>query len=188
MKFNKPVATVCDGAFGAAYLHENTILDYVSLPYHVTSIGDNAFSYCIKLLEFPYPEVGDELESIGEDAFSNCVLITKASIPNVTSLGKYSFAGCYDLQQVVLSSGLQEIPDEAFAHCHDLTDITLPEGLKYIDVHAFYCCYSLTSITLPSTLEGVGFWADNHGNRGMNPFAGCTSLTQFSGGNNTALM
>lgn len=62
------------------------------IPSSVTSIGDNAFSYCSGLASVSIP---NSVTSIGKRAFSNCSGLTSVSIPNsVTSIGFAAFAYC----------------------------------------------------------------------------------------------
>ena len=61
----------------------------------VTSIGDDALSYCRSLKSVT---IGDSVTSIGDDAFAACSSLTSVTIPNsVTSIGEGAFAWCSSL-------------------------------------------------------------------------------------------
>ena len=66
----------------------------------VTSIGDQAFSYCISLTSITIP---DNVTSIGNGAFRNCSRLTSITIPDsVTSIGQSAFSGCSSLTSVTI--------------------------------------------------------------------------------------
>ena len=66
-------------------------VEYGSIPYTVTSIGDNAFSDCSSLNSITFP---NSVKNIGDFAFGNTSL-TSITIPkSVTSIGNGAFAHC----------------------------------------------------------------------------------------------
>ena len=87
--------------------------------YSVTSIGDNAFTYCSGLTSVT---IGDSVTTIGERAFYNCSDLTSVSIGNsVTSIGDYVFYGCYSLTSVTIGNSITSIGDYAFYYCRAMT-------------------------------------------------------------------
>ena len=67
-------------------------ITYGGTTYSVTSIGDNAFSWCSGLTSITIPE---GVTYIGENAFSFCSDLTSITIPNsVTSIGSGAFSLC----------------------------------------------------------------------------------------------
>ena len=75
--------------------------------------------------------------TIGEDAFSYCDGLTTVTIPNnVTTIGNCAFEWCSSLEEVTIGSGVTSIGDRAFEGCSSLTYITVSgENLYYKSVH-----------------------------------------------------
>ena len=64
----------------------------------VLSIGDEAFSDCLKLTGIKIP---DSVTSIGYKAFYRCVNLKSISIPyGVKSIEEGTFGGCYSLKNI----------------------------------------------------------------------------------------
>ena len=96
--------------------------------------------------------------SIGNEAFSYCTSLASVTVPSsVTSIGYEVFSGCTSLSSVILSEGVTSIGRQVFSGCTSLTSITLPEGVTSIGSSAFDGCSGLTSITIPSSLTSIGW-------------------------------
>ena len=79
-------------SFAPAGLNEYTI------PNYVTSIGDNAFSFCSSLTSITIP---DSVTAIGDSAFRDCDSLTSITIPDsITSIGVLAFYYCTSLTSV----------------------------------------------------------------------------------------
>jgi len=82
------------------------------------------------------------------------------AIYTVTSIGKYAFFNCKQVESVQLPSTITSIGNYAFYDCVLLSSINIPEGVTEIGNLAFFDCTSLTSIEIPSsvkTLRGKAF-------------------------------
>ena len=99
----------------------------------------------------------EPVTSIGENAFFWCISLTSITIPStVTSIGSYAFYWCENLTGITLPEGLTSIGDHAFAGSSSQTSITLPSTVTSIGDGAFYFCGSLTSITIPASVTNFG--------------------------------
>ena len=174
--FDKSAGTItdCDISVTTAVIPET--IENVS----VTSIGDEAFSWCRQLTSVTIP---DSVTSIGNSAFQQCVGLTSITIPSsVTSIGGNAFNICTSLKSINVS-------DENTAYCSvkgvllnkDKTEFikypdgktgvsyTIPDSVTSISDYAFYYCTSLTSIDIPNSVTSIGERA----------FSGCSSLTSI---------
>ena len=76
------------------------------------------------IVVIPHVFSGLPVVSIGENAFSNCLRLTSMTIPDtVTNIGKQAFVGCSNLASVTISEDVSSIGDRAFANCANLTSI-----------------------------------------------------------------
>ena len=91
-----------------------------TIPAGVTSIGNYAFSHCLKLTSVKIPV---DLIEIGSGAFEYTGL-TSLTIPVGVSKIEYAlFYGCRELTSVTLPAGITEIGMYAFATCKKLKDL-----------------------------------------------------------------
>ena len=133
----------------------------------VTSIGDDAFEYCISLISITIP---NSVTSIGSHAFTSCTSLTSITIPDsVTSIGRSAFDYCDSLTTITIPDSVTSIGSYAFEYCISLTSITIPNSVTSIGEYAFSGCESLTSVTIPNSVTSI----DN------NAFGYCDSLTDI---------
>ena len=129
-------------------------VEYNSVAYSVTSIGDEAFYGCTSLTSVTIP---NSVTSIGDYAFAYCSGLTSVTIPNsVTSIGDYAFAYCRGLTSVTISNSVTSIGSSAFAECSGLTSVTIPNSVTSIGSNAFEYCTGLTSVTIPNSVTSIG--------------------------------
>ena len=103
---------------------DDEIVDSITIPYGVTSIGDEVFAHCNGLKKVTIP---GSVKSIGERAFSDCHISTEES-EDGTERG---------LEKVVIENGTETIGKEAFNGCKKLNDIILPDSVTSIGETAF---------------------------------------------------
>ncbi len=152
------VVRVNDAAFMGASVSSITFSD--GLYY----IGDAAF-YGAKLLT-SWPACFANVEYIGKQAFQGSGITGKLTLPSsLTFIGERSFAETA-LSEIVIGSGITEIPDFAFTQCTNLKTFTFGENVKKIGDYGFAYCSALQSVIMPDSLTEVGFGA----------FGGCSAL------------
>ena len=99
-----------------------------------------------------YNSVTYSVTSIGESAFEDCSNLTSIEIPNsVTSIGGRAFAYCTNLTSVTIGNSVTRIGEAAFESCSSLTSIEAPA--MAFDVHEYYWLYYtkvLTNVTINS--------------------------------------
>ena len=140
----KAGAVIGDYAF-----YNNSSLASIDLSKAV-SIGDYAFSgdeYNVCL------DDNMSVPAVDKDGYyitdSHASAITKADLTSATSVGKYAFALCAQLKEVVLGDGIVEIPTYAFASCDKLESIDLSKVVTIGD-YAFQETMNLVSVDLSS--------------------------------------
>ena len=112
--------------------------------YSVTSIGDNAFSVCLRLTSISIPS---SVTSIEDGAFSHCVGLKDIEIPSsVTSIENDVFWNCCGLTSIRIPSSVISIGNYAFSDCRALTSIKIPSSVTNIGVFAFKNCKNLDVI------------------------------------------
>ena len=146
----------------------------------VTSIGINAFRYCINLGSVDLSGASS-LSTIGDNAFHYCINLGSVDLSgasSLTTIGNYAFSSCTALESVDLSkaSSLTTIKT-SFSYCTKLNNVVLNEGLEEIGGSAFNHCESLKSIHIPSTVTAIGGWC----------FERCTSLSEVTFADNSQL-
>ena len=78
-----------------------------------------------------YNDASYTVVGIEEQAFRGSS-ITSLIMPNtITTIGKSCFCYCYNLNPVILSENISELPSESFYECA-IKSIDFPEGLKTI--------------------------------------------------------
>ena len=115
---------------------------------NVTSIGDNAFSYCTNLIDADMSNASS-LSTIGDHAFSVCTALENVDLSKASSLTtiKTSFSYCLKLKSVKLNEGLVEIGGSAFNSCENLKKIHIPSTVTAIGGYCFEDCYGLEEVT-----------------------------------------
>ena len=100
----------------------------VTIPQDVTEIGESAFN------DLTY----DKHQNL------TCVNFPK----NLHHIGKYAFANCTALSEVMFPESLISIGTNAFANCKKITRINIPKNVKYIADTAFSGCPKLAFVTV----------------------------------------
>ncbi len=137
---------------------------------------------------FSFPET---VTSIGRYAFLDCP-ITSVTIPShIKSIKNMAFAGCSELQSVVIENGVEEIYDGAFLSCEALKHLQLPASVYYLGYCALGYVYTYDYDGLKDMLDykGISYTTINELNfetyanlTGFGPdaFIICTPYNKFT--------
>ena len=111
-----------------------TVLESITLPTTLVSIGDYAFiGTSINNIQ-----LWEGLESIGESAFAQCKSLTEINIPNnIYTINNGVFEGCAKLANVNFGENVNEIKSNAFSNCSSLFSVTIPDSVKYLGQGVF---------------------------------------------------
>ena len=155
-------------------------VEYNSVTYSVTSIGEYAFSFCSGLTSVTIP---NSVTSIGVLAFYNCSGLTKVNITDIAAWcniqfednnfsnplfsAKHLYVNDVEVTDLVIPNSVTSIGSSAFGGCTGLTSVTIPNSVTSIGGSAFSGCSGLTSVTIPNSVTSIGEYA----------FDGCTGLT-----------
>lgn len=119
------------------------------LPDTVTTVGPSVFYNCTALtgaLRLCNPNAGVTIAGSGNGGFMNSK-IANADLSSVTNIGANAIRGITTLTNVVLSSVLKAVGDNAFFGDSSLVSVTplLPNSLVSLGKEAFQNCTSLTN-------------------------------------------
>ena len=158
-----------NGAFSGC-----TMLDEVTLPNTLETLGNYAFHNCTFLESLTILDRGDHALSIGANAFSGTRLSGTLILPaKVSAIGASAFQGtpiaALDIQG---GENLHAIGEDAFRGCQALVTVSLPGNVATIGARAFQNCPSLTYLSLSEGLKTIA--GTVNGNNGA--FSGCESL------------
>ena len=140
-------------------------VEYNSITYSVTRIGDHAFKSCNGLTSL---EIPNSVTTIGEEAFYQCSGIAGSlTLSNsVTTIGRYSFGTCSGLETITIGSAMDSIAGRAFYNCSSLTTVNFNAvNCRYIGdynagLYAFTGCSAAATLNIDENvtyIAGYGF-------------------------------
>lgn len=74
----------------------------------------------------------------------------------VTSIGAYGFSGCSNMNMITIPADVASIGRGAFFGCASLTSIAIPAGVTSIEASTFINCTALAEVTLPDSVKRIG--------------------------------
>ena len=171
--FNTPIAEI---------LYDEAGMNIIRFEGTLTTIGEEAFSYCHNIFNLSLP---NSVKEIGERAFAGCGSLTSIVIPDgVTTIAKDAFSGS-DIKQVTVSavagdtSCVEEVLGRdkivgyvgeyasADGRCivkdgmlldfiyKEETWYSIPRGVKTICKKALRECDKLSSVTIPDSITEI---------------------------------
>lgn len=147
----KNVVVTCGDVLPATAFYDCKNLAEVTLPASIVKIGESAFSGCEKLTNIDLPE---NLEVMEGRVFVGCSF-TDIYIPDeVKRLGDNTFLAS-KLEKIHLPNNLEYIGKYCFADCTGLQELIFPDGVKVLDAHALDGCNNLIRIVLSESLTNV---------------------------------
>ena len=141
------------------------MMESVTSPPSVTSIGAGAFGNCSGLTDIAIPS---SVTSVGAGAFRGCGGLTTLAAPScVIADLPAAFPDVYTkIANVNIGDDVTSIGDGAFRNCNGLKSVTIPSSVTNIGSWAFGECSGLSSVTIPSSVTSFGNFA----------FCRCTGL------------
>ena len=153
-------------------------VEYNSVTYSVTSLGDYAFAHCFGLTAVT---IHTSVTEIGSQAFTSCVDLTSVSMPSVVNIEAYAFSKCKNLKSVSIPASTRRCDGSAFAGCTSLEKIDVAKGNANYTSYggAIYSADGKTLVEWPAAKDSVVI-ADSVEFIGTFAFNGCSSLKSVS--------
>ena len=157
-------------------------LTSVDIPEGVTTIGSNAFYLCQNLVSVTIPST---LENINNGMFRYCnlkkVTINSNALisKNRSWMGEVLLKDIFGstVEEINLGENITRIGNLAFHEFKKLTSIQMTHHVTSIGSGAFQNCVSLTSIIIPNSVTSIDY----------NPFYGCENLSSIQVENGNAV-
>ena len=162
-------------------------LKYINIPNRIKTIAIGLFKHCRSLISIDIPEsvycietdAFSDCESlksvnnmkglniINNTAFFSCISLISISLPNITTIGNYTFEKCENLTSINFSDKLIKIGKFAFRNCSKLRSIIIPNGVERINYGTFLNCFDLSSVNFSIYLKIIE----------IDSFFGCHSIS-----------
>ncbi len=99
-------------------------------------------------LIYEYDEERDCYKVVDIGGYKDSVLVIPGEYKGkpVKIIGKYAFYGCFNIQKVVLSEGIEVIEEAAFMHCPYLKTLVTCSTLYSVATDAFTDCWRLLEV------------------------------------------
>lgn len=126
------------------------------------------YAYCEQII---IVQIEEGVTTIGKYAFHECPNLEGVAIPeSLTSISNAAFMMCRSLESITIPGSVTSIGGFAFCDCTSLTEIVIPVSVTSIGNSVFLDCDSLTSIEIPDSVTTIGDYA----------FSGCSTLTDIT--------
>ena len=121
--------------------------------YVVSTIGDYAFyeNSVIQTVSIPA-----SVTTLGEYAFANSVVMSISGGTGVKTIGDSCFSGAKALRKAFIPAGITSIPDSCFEYCSSITEVDVPDTIESIGAYSFYDCKFLAKVSIPESVTEIG--------------------------------
>lgn len=141
-----------------------TVMFDIKLPSTLTNLGVDAFSCTYGCARVYLPDSLTVLENEYDEWMGSFYQsgISYLRVPGtIKRVGLDEMSYCFEMTELILEEGIEEIGKWAFESCESLKTVTIPSTVKVIEDGAFCDCASLTEIKFApnSQLETIGDYA-----------------------------
>lgn len=156
------------------YAFSNSSLSSLSIKDNLSYIGKNAFTGASKLKEILVSNANPKFSAKGNCLLDkdgkNLLLGCQSSIvpDTVENIDREAFYYNSSIQEITIPSNVKRISANAFSHCYSLKEVNFEEGIEEIADEAFSFSFALREIKLPDTLTKIG----------EKVFSSCISLSE----------
>jgi len=145
-------------------------LENLTIGKNLVEVGDGAFSGCPNLQSIQVAPENAQFKAQDGVVFSKDGTVlhffpagrsgSYALPANTVRVADYAFANAYELTDVALNEGLDEISGYAFSGCESLTTSVLPASLTTIGENAFEYCSAMSGyLLIPKNVISIGRFA-----------------------------
>jgi len=108
----------------------------------------------------PLEVAGRDRLILGAKLFQNTNVRSVDITENVIELHSGAFEEVFrnakDLEEVIISGSVNEIPADTFHECTKLSNVIIKDGVKRIGDNAFFYCVELEDVVIPDSVEKIG--------------------------------
>ena len=135
---------------------DNQLLEQMTLPISIISLGEKAFNNCTQLSSINLP---DGITYIGDSCFHNCSSLSNIHLPStLTYFNNNWFIGCNKLTKLSLSPYIETLPNDAFCKL-SIQKLSLPQKIISFEPSWFNQCSNLTCLKLPPFIKECSYYS-----------------------------
>ena len=140
------------------YAFKNSVIQKISFPSTLKSIGDEAFADCKDLYSVRIPS---SVTYVGAKAFNNTKYYNNSKnwFKDQLYISDCVIASKSNIKTAVQKSNTRLVADSAYMSRKKLSSVKFSNKLKYINSYAFIYCDNLEKYTLPKSLVNIGEYA-----------------------------